>query len=73
MIYKKCSAGHIHDSEIDECPFCSGITIEQALSALPPDDEDEGEGEDNDDDLDDLAMCYEMGPRDWIDKNDNDW
>ncbi|MCL2186010.1 MAG: hypothetical protein FWB86_09195 [Treponema sp.] len=64
MGFKKCSAGHIHDSEIDECPFCSGITIEQALAALPPEDEDEGE--DDDDDLEDIAMCYDMGPR-WID------
>lgn len=62
MSYIKCSAGHIHDSEIDECPFCKGKTIDQALAALPPNDEE--------DDPDDMAMCYDMGPG-WVDDIDN--
>jgi hypothetical protein len=52
--YKKCPKGHIHNSETDECPYCNGKKIEDALEDLPDKQEI--------DHYPDIAMCYDMGP-----------
>ena len=63
--FKKCQKGHVYNAELKECPFCSGMTIDEALKKHseenPPDDEGIP------DNL--LAMCYDMGFRDPDEKN----
>jgi len=55
----KCEKGHIYDSRLGECPFCSGKSIEEKLKDLP---------EIKNVDLDALkkiANCYLTGPKDF--------
>ena len=51
--YKKCPEGHVHDSDLAECPYCIGRNIDDDLVELPPGKIDLPY---------DLAMCYDMGP-----------
>jgi len=30
-----CPQGHTYDSELEECPYCGGKTIDNALEDLP--------------------------------------
>jgi len=48
----KCPKGHIYQSRLSECPYCSGKELDEDLENLPEKDIDPPEA----------AMCYEMGP-----------
>jgi len=63
--FKKCPEGHVYDSGQNECPYCNGRKIEDDLEDLP---ETKVGLPDN------IAMCYDMGPRDidWDSPDDND-
>ena len=52
--FKKCPQGHVYDSDIEECPYCNGQTVEDALEKLPQGYVEPPES----------AMCYDMGPGD---------
>jgi len=54
--FKKCPQGHVYESNLDECPYCSGAEIDDALGNLP------GKPEINKDILKDMADCYMIGP-----------
>jgi len=55
--FKKCPKGHVHDSELEECPFCNGKEIDDELKKLPK--KPPGRLKD----IKDLAMCYLRGPK----------
>ena len=54
--FKKCPQGHVYDSETDECPYCNGKKIDDALENLPV------KPNINKDILQDMADCYMRGP-----------
>ena len=54
--FKKCPRGHVYDSELNECPYCNGRTIDDDLENLTPDEVELPPDE---------AMCYDMGPGDF--------
>jgi len=56
--FNKCPKGHIYSSQLKECPYCNGRTIEIDLENLP-------EKKDIDKDiLKNIADCYLIGPKD---------
>jgi len=54
--FKKCSKGHVYESNLDECPYCNGAEIDDVLGKLPV------KPEINKDILKDMADCYMRGP-----------
>jgi len=50
--FKKCPNGHVYDSGLKECPYCSGKKIEDDLENLPEKPEVDR------DVLKDIADCY---------------
>jgi len=57
----KCEKGHVYNKKLKECPFCNGKTLEEALQEIA---QKEG-GKNIRESLDLVAMCYEIGPRDF--------
>ena len=56
----KCPQGHVYESRLKECPYCSGKELDEDLKNLPEKDIEPPE----------TAMCYDMGPSDF--KSDYD-
>jgi hypothetical protein len=52
-IYKKCPNGHFYKSDLEECPYCDKKTLEDAIAKIIRKPREK---------LEDLAMCYLMGP-----------
>ena len=50
--FTKCGSGHIYTTELDECPYCGGKTLDQALK------EKSASGLKRRKQLLDSAMCY---------------
>jgi hypothetical protein len=58
----KCSKGHVYDSELKECPYCSGKELKDDLNKLPLGKKFPLL----------MAMCYDRGEFRIIDKNNID-
>ena len=59
--FKKCTIGHVYESELDDCPYCNGKKLDEALKKLK---------RKKNIDMPESAMCYDMGPRNLIDDID---
>ena len=57
--FTKCKKGHIYESNLEECPYCSGKRIEEAIIKLV--DKNPGLAEK----LRGLATCYLIGSKDF--------
>ena len=57
--FKKCPEGHVYESEYEECPYCNGKEMEEFIDRLKSDASKKIREK-----LENMAMCYIMGPKD---------
>ena len=57
--FKKCLKGHIFEAELEDCPYCGGKKIEEELAKLVIRNPALKKK------LEDMAMCYITGPKDF--------
>ena len=56
---KQCPQGHFYNSELDECPYCNGLKIDDDLEKLLSKTDEKRKFPD-----DIMAMCYILPPGD---------